>query len=320
MTNQQRNKDLYRRFVENVINDGDYDSIPGLYTPDYLDHSAPPGAPSGLDGVRGVFQMFRGAFPDVHFVIDEMVAEGDRVATRVTGHGTHRGSFVGVPPSGNEATWTSKGVFRVADGRIAEHWGQPDLLSLLGQIGALPPEAILPTADTSRLIPRPDDPPADPYDAARLERNKAVIRRVYDDGFSRGDMKACEEIVAPDYVDHPPARFFDVPLVGPQSLQGAVRVFREGFPDLTDTVEDLVAEGNSVVARSTWKGTHNGTFVGVPPTGKLVIITGINFFRLGSDGMIVERFGSFDALGMMQQIGLVPGPGAVPAGAPAGAH
>jgi steroid delta-isomerase-like uncharacterized protein len=122
-------------------------------------------------------------------------------------------------------------------------------------------------------------------------------------------MDACAEIVASDYVDHPPARFFDVPLTGPASLQGAVRVFREGFPDLTDTVDQLIGEGNNVVVRSLWRGTHNGTFVGIPPTGKLVEITGINFFRLGTEGKIVERFGSFDALGMMQQMGLAPAPG-----------
>lgn len=306
---RESNRALYRRFVEEVINGGDYDLIPDLYTTDYVDHNSPPGSPGGVAGVRAVFEMFRTAFPDVHFMIDEMVAEGDRVATRVTGHGTNDGPFMGAPPTGRSATWASKGIFRVVDGRIAEHWGQPDMLSLLGQLGVLPPEADLSAPDTSGLTPRPDVPPTDPTDPALLERNKAVVRRVYDDGFSRGDMDACVEIVAPDYVDHPPARFFDVPLTGPESLQGAVRVFREGFPDLTDTVDQLVAEGNSVVVRSLWRGTHRGTFVGIPPTGKLVNITGINFFRVGADGMIVERFGSFDALGMMQQLGLVPPPG-----------
>jgi len=261
------------------------------------------GAVAGMPAVLDLFPK------GLRFEIKAMTAEGDRVATRVTGHGTNDGSFMGAPPTGRKATWTSKGIFRVADGRIAEHWGQPDLLSLLGQLGMLPPEAALEVPDTSALKARPDVAPPDPADPALLARNKSVVRRVYDDGFSKGDMAACAEIVAPDYVDHPPARFFDVPMTGPESLQGAVRVFREGFPDLTDSVDQLVAEGNSVVVRSLWRGTHNGTFVGIPPTGKRVEITGINFFRVGSDGLIVERFGSFDALGMMQQLGLVPAPG-----------
>lgn len=311
----EESKALYRHFVEQVINNGQFDEIPGLYTADYVDHSAPPGVPGGLDGVRGVFGMFRTAFPDVHFVIDDMVGEGDFVATRVTGQGTQDGPFMGIPPSGRHAVWGSKGIFRVRDGKIAEHWGMPDLVALLGQIGALPPEAMLPHADTSDLHPRPDVPVDDPHDPARIARNKAVASRISRDGFTRGDLAACAEIVARDYVDHPPAKFFNVPFTGPESLQGAVRVFKDGFPDLVETVEEMVAEDNKVVIRSLWNGTHTGEFVGIPATGKPVTLTGINFYRLGTDGMIVERHGSFDVLGMMQQLGLVPAPGAAPTGA-----
>ena len=130
-----------------------------------------------------------------------------------------------------------------------------------------------------------------------------------------GTRRACVEFVASDYVDHPPAKFFNVPFTGPESLQGAVRVFKEGFPDLVETVEEMIAEDNKVVIRSLWKGTHTGEFVGIPATGKPVVLTGINFYRVGEDGMLVERHGSFDVLGMMQQLGLVPSPGAAPAGA-----
>ena len=305
---RERNKDVYRQFVEGMVNSGDFSLVPDLYAPDYVDHNAPPGAPPGLAGVESTMMLFRTGFPDVHFTIDEMVAEGDLVGTRVTGTGTNTGSFLGMPPSGKTATWTSKGIFRVVDGKITEHWGLPDLLALLGQIGALPPGAQLPAPEIPPPA-RPDYPIADPTDPALLARNKAVTRRVYEDGFSAGNLAACKEFVAPDYCDHPPARFFQVPVVGPESLEGAVRVFRDGFPDLQDTVQELVAEGSRVVARTLWEGTHLGEFVGVPPTGKRVVITGINFFRIGEEGMIVERFGSFDALGMMQQLGLAPAPG-----------
>jgi steroid delta-isomerase-like uncharacterized protein len=310
----EESKALYRHFVEEVINNGKFDEIPGLYTEDYVDHSAPPGAPAGIDGVRGVFTMFRTAFPDVHFVIDDMVGENDLVATRVTGQGTQDGPFMAFPPSGRHAVWGSKGIFRVKDGKIAEHWGMPDLVALLGQIGALPPEAVMPHADTSDLHPRPDVPVADAHEAARIARNKSVASRI-SRAFTTGDQASVGEFVASDYVDHPPAKFFNVPFTGPASLQGAVRVFKEGFPDLVETVEEMVAEDNKVVIRSLWKGTHTGEFVGIPATGKPVVLTGINFYRVGEDGMLVERHGSFDVLGMMQQLGLVPSPGAAPAGA-----
>ena len=307
----EESKALYRRFVEQVINNGQYDLIPELYTPDYVDHSAPPGAPGGLGGVRAVFEMFRTAFPDVHFVIDDMVGEGDLVATRVTGQGTQDGPFMGFPPSGRHAVWGSKGIFRVRDGKITEHWGMPDLVALLGQIGALPPDAVLPHADTSDLHPRPSAPMADPQDPDRIARNKAVASNI-SRAFTTGDLASVVGFVALDYVDHPPAKFFNVPFTGPESLQGAVRVFKEGFPDLVETVEEMIGEGDKVVIRSLWKGTHTGEFVGIPATGKAVVLTGINFYRVGEDGMLIERHGSFDVLGMMQQIGLVPAPGGGP--------
>lgn len=136
---QEANKAVYRRFVEEVINQGNLAIIDELYAPDYVDHDLPPGAGGGLDGVRRVQQLFRVGFPDVQFTIEDMVAEGDTVASHVTGHGTHTGDFMGIPPSGKEATWRSLGVFRVVDGKIVEHYGIPDLLGLLIQIGVIEP-------------------------------------------------------------------------------------------------------------------------------------------------------------------------------------
>jgi steroid delta-isomerase-like uncharacterized protein len=143
---EDEKKTIYRRFVEEVINGGNVDIVPELFAEDYEDHSRPPGAPGGLDGVRMIPAMFRGAFPDLHFTIEEMVAEGDIVATRVTGHGTNDGPFMGMPATGREATWSSLGFFRVRDGKIVEHWGVPDLLGLLTQLGAIAPPGAPPNA------------------------------------------------------------------------------------------------------------------------------------------------------------------------------
>ena len=85
MSQNEPKKELYRRFVEEIINGGKYELIPEIFDPGYLDHSAPPGAPGGLGGVEAVFKMFRGGFPDVHFDINTMLSEGDKVATRVSG-------------------------------------------------------------------------------------------------------------------------------------------------------------------------------------------------------------------------------------------
>jgi steroid delta-isomerase-like uncharacterized protein len=137
----EENKAIYRRFVDEIINQGNFALVDQLFAANYVDHNAPPGAPGGLEGVKAVFALFRTGFPDVHFTIDRMVGEGDKVATWVTGHGTNNGSFMGIPPSGKEATWASTGIFRVVNGKIVEHWGTPDLASLLQQIGAMPAPA-----------------------------------------------------------------------------------------------------------------------------------------------------------------------------------
>ncbi|WP_163999288.1 ester cyclase [Pyxidicoccus caerfyrddinensis] len=135
----EENKAIYRRFVEEVINQGNLEPIDDLFSPDYVDHSLPPGAPPGRDAVRMIPSLFRGGFPDVHFSIERLVGEGDLVASHVMGRGTHQGTFMGVPASGKQATWASLGIFRVVGGKIVEHWGVPDLAGLMRQIGGQPP-------------------------------------------------------------------------------------------------------------------------------------------------------------------------------------
>ena len=132
------NKQVYRRFVEDVINRGDIGVIDELFHPEYKDHTAPPGLPPGMsvhDQVAGIPRMFRGAFPDLKFTIESMIEQDDWVGTRVTGEGTHSGEpFMGLQPSGRKAVWSSFGMFRIQDGKIIEHYGQPDLLGLREQL------------------------------------------------------------------------------------------------------------------------------------------------------------------------------------------
>jgi predicted ester cyclase len=137
---RERNKEVYRRMVEEVVNQGNFDVVDEIFDPAYHDHSAPPGVPGGLAGVKAIFGMFRTAFPDVKFTIQSLVAEGDVVASLVEGTGTQTGPFMGIPPSNLPAKWRSVGFFRVTDkGQIVEHTGIPDMLGLLIQIGVIPP-------------------------------------------------------------------------------------------------------------------------------------------------------------------------------------
>jgi steroid delta-isomerase-like uncharacterized protein len=117
------------------------------------------------------------------------------------------------------------------------------------------------------------------------------------------DEKLGEELIAPDAEFYVP--FQSEPLVGPTGWLKAVEVMRGGFPDVQWTLEDLVVEGEKVAARYTMRGTHDGTFFGVPATGKQIAIQTMNFYVM-INGKIVGERGQPDLLGLMQQIGAVP--------------
>jgi len=133
------NKATGRRFLDEVANRGNFSAIDEIYGPNYLDHSVPPGVPGTTEGAKGFWTMFRTAFPDLHYTIDDEVAEGDRLVQRITGHGTMRGDFQGMPASGKEATWSEIHVVRFnVDGKAIEHWGVVDQLGMLVQLGFAP--------------------------------------------------------------------------------------------------------------------------------------------------------------------------------------
>ena len=137
------------------------------------------------------------------------------------------------------------------------------------------------------------------------EENKAIARRAYEI-FSSGNLEALEEVIAPDMVDHNAAPGQARGIEGTRQVLGMLRA---AFPDLRLTPEDLIAEGDRVVARLMVTGTHQGEFQGLPPTGKQVTMSGIEIVRLAG-GKAVERWGEFDILGLLQQLGAVPAPGA----------
>ena len=133
------NKALNRRFVEEVINQGNTDAIDELIDPGVVDHAAPPGFPTGREGAKQFAAMMRSAFPDLHQTIEDMIAEGDKVVMRSTWSGTHEGEFMGIPATGRQVTVSAIDITRVADGRLVEHWEQFDALGLMQQLGVVPP-------------------------------------------------------------------------------------------------------------------------------------------------------------------------------------
>lgn len=143
------------------------------------------------------------------------------------------------------------------------------------------------------------------------ERNKAVVLRNYEEIWNQGRLEVADEIVDEAFTDHPPTRFFDVGRTGPASLKEAVSHFREAFPDFHDRMIRIVAQGDRVAYLGEISGTQDGELFGFPATGMPMRVLGVNFFRL-ANGKLVERWGQFDVLTMMQQLGLAPAPGGAP--------
>ena len=131
------NKALVRRFVEEVVNRGDLRLLADLVAPNHVRH-APDGDLYGPEGVRIDLADYRVAFPDLEVAIEDVIAEGDWVASRFVLRGTHRGPFLGVAPTGRAVELVGIGVDRVSGGRLTESWVSLDGLGLLRRLGRLP--------------------------------------------------------------------------------------------------------------------------------------------------------------------------------------
>ena len=133
----ERNKAVIRRFVEEVQNNKDFAVYDELNDPDFVNLSSPHGIPADREGGKMYLSGFLNAFPDSQFTIDDMIAEGDRVATKKTFTGTHTADFGEIPATGKSVTLQFVDIMRVRDGKIIEHWLSMDQLSFLQQLGVV---------------------------------------------------------------------------------------------------------------------------------------------------------------------------------------
>jgi predicted ester cyclase len=134
----EENKAVIRRFVEEVQNKKNEDVYDELNDPEFVNLSSPPGVPTDREGGKVYLFGFLNAFPDCHFTIDDMVAEGDQVVTKKTFRGTHTAEFAGIPPTGKTVELQFVDIMRVRNGRIVEHWNCIDQLSFMQQLGVIP--------------------------------------------------------------------------------------------------------------------------------------------------------------------------------------
>ena len=134
-----QNKTLVRNFVEEVWNKGNVSAAGEFFANDFVDHNpVAPNQPAGLEGAIQVFSLYRNAFPDLHFTVEDMVTDGDKVAWRWNSTGTHKGPLMRMPATGKQAAVTGIEIYRIANGKIIERWGNIDQLGMLQQLGVIP--------------------------------------------------------------------------------------------------------------------------------------------------------------------------------------
>ena len=133
---------------------------------------------------------------------------------------------------------------------------------------------------------------------AILQKNKQVVQRIYEVAINERRPEVTAELISPEYLGPQGER-------GPGGFNGNVESLLAGFPDIRFRIEDLLAEGDQVVVRWAWTGTHTGTFRGIAPTGRRVSTTGIVLYQL-RDGRVVRNWLENDRLGILQQLGVVP--------------
>jgi steroid delta-isomerase-like uncharacterized protein len=125
--------------MDELANRGNMAAADELVAADVVEHEEPPpGTPLGREGVKHFFTMLRAAFPDIRIAVEDQIAEGDKVVSRVMCRGTHRGEFMGVPSTGRQVVYEAIDIVRIVDGQIVEHWGVTDALGLLRQLGGIP--------------------------------------------------------------------------------------------------------------------------------------------------------------------------------------
>ena len=313
------NAALVERYWAEVWTAGGEAVAVDLLAADELHHWGVGGDTVGPEAFAERLGRFLAAFPDFAIRIDQLVAEGDLVASRWTATATHEGEWLDIAPTGNHVEYTGVNLFRIACGRIAEAWGEADHLGLLRQIGGLPelatPDA---TAAAAAVVASPAVPSAAPpaaslavCPAGGLGENRAVARRWFADAVNPRDLALLDEIVAPGAVLHATG-FPDA--AGPAAMAELFRTLFAGFHDLLFAVEAGPAEGDLVVERWTATGTSDGAFQNLPPTGDVLSWTGINVYRIAC-GQIAEVWTEADMLGRLRQLGTLPDV-AVPAATP----
>ena len=289
-TTEEINKAVRTRLYEE-INKHNLDIIDEVYADDYVGDL---GVVENKEVAKQTFTAYFAAFPDLHFTADDMIAEGDLIATRWTATSTHKGEFMGIPPTNKQNVVTGIVITHMVNGKIKQLWENMDELGMMQQLGVIPADReVFSWGEPLEITGDPGDPNV----------NKGIVLRLITEVWNQGNLDVADELLHPDHfineAGYPMRRGIDV-------YKEAVAEWHSDLPDLNLKTDLIFAEGDKVVTRWTMTGTHTGTDItGLPATGKRLEVTGITIIRI-ADGKAVESWWVLDRMGVMTQLTAEP--------------
>jgi predicted ester cyclase len=250
----------------------------------------------GAEAFRQLYIQFISSLPDLNFRVDQVVAEGNFCGVRGTLSGTHKGNFMGfAPPTGKFISWTGTAIFRFdQNGLMDARWQEWDGLSVMQQMGVIPAPATNGRSVTM-LVP--------PYVNGGVYtspiQNKATFQRLVEEVWNSGNLAFADQVY------HPQATYPSRPDLtsGSQGIKTSVEIYRQAMPDFQAKFNNILADGDLVLAWISQSGTQTGDLLGVPATGKKASWGQIIIARFAG-GQIVESWSNEDILGLLQQLGV----------------
>jgi predicted ester cyclase len=134
----EENKIVFYRWFEETWNNGNLAVVEELTANNFVLHAPGPGVPPGVDGFKQIVSVWRTAFPSGTMTVDDLIAGEDKVVVRWTASGTQTGQYFGISPTGKQVTWTGITIYRIADGKLQEGWGELDMLGMMQQLDVIP--------------------------------------------------------------------------------------------------------------------------------------------------------------------------------------
>ena len=128
------NKAKFRLLYDEILNKGNLEVFNELCAPNFVKHAIPPNPDFGIEGSKQSVMMLRNAFPDIKYTVEDMIEDGDKLVARWSAKGTHKGEFMGIPPTGRQVSFTGIEIIRVKDGKAVEEWEELDRAGLMGQL------------------------------------------------------------------------------------------------------------------------------------------------------------------------------------------